>query len=326
MKITNIYIEKQIENHPNTLKIIKNIKFNNLIICNNYSEIFNSNNQNFRVQKKYPSMILAKKLNNFVLRSPKNFSIGYENNFYFSHMLNCIYDCKYCYLQGMLNSANYLIFVNYEDFFDSIKREVNRNNENTCFFSGYDCDSLALENITNFLGSFLSEFQHLKKGFLEIRSKSININILKKHKPTKNIIPAFSLNPEFIIKEYEDKTPSLKARLKAMKNLQDLGWSIGIRFDPLIWNNKKDKYKDFFSCVFDFLNIKKIHSVTLGSFRMPSKYLKKIAKIRPNDYFIQKENAKRLLELEDENLNTKARQFCQHQILKFLPRKKLFLN
>ena len=51
MKITNIYIEKQIENHPNTLKIIKNIKFNNLIICNNYSEIFNSNNQNFRVQK-----------------------------------------------------------------------------------------------------------------------------------------------------------------------------------------------------------------------------------------------------------------------------------
>ena len=42
-----------------------------------------------------------------------------------------------------------------------------------------------------------------------------------------------------------------------MKNLQDLGWSIGIRFDPLIWNNQKDKYKDFFSCVFDFLNIKK---------------------------------------------------------------------
>ena len=59
---------------------------------------------------------------------------------------------------------------------------------------------------------------------------------------------------------------------------------------------------------------------------MPSNYLKKIAKIRPNDYFIQKENAKRLLELEGENLNLKARKFCKHQILKFLSRKKLFLN
>ena len=32
-------------------------------------------------------------------------------------MLNCIYDCKYCFLQGMFNSANYLVFVNYQDFF-----------------------------------------------------------------------------------------------------------------------------------------------------------------------------------------------------------------
>jgi len=226
----------------------------------------------------------------------------------------------------MLNSANYLIFVNYEDFFYSIKKKIKENVKSTCFFSGYDCDSLALENITNFLDSFISKFQYLKKGFLEIRSKSININILKKFQPSPNIIPAFSLNPESIIREYEDKTPSLKARLDAIKNLQELGWNIGLRFDPLIWNNKKRNYEDFFSFVFNFLNVQKLHSVTLGSFRMPSKYLKKIAKIRPDNYLIQKENTKRLLEIKTEDLNKEAKKFCESQILKYLPKQKLFLN
>ena len=37
-------------------------------------------------------------------------------------MLNCVYDCSYCFLQGMFNSANYLVFVNYEDYFKEIEK------------------------------------------------------------------------------------------------------------------------------------------------------------------------------------------------------------
>ena len=46
-----------------------------------------------------------------VLKTPDNFTIGFKKNYYFSHMLNCIYDCKYCFLQGMYNSANYVLFI-----------------------------------------------------------------------------------------------------------------------------------------------------------------------------------------------------------------------
>ncbi len=59
---------------------------------------------------------------------------------------------------------------------------------------------------------------------------------------------------------------------------------------------------------------------------MPSKYLKKIAKIRPDNYLIQKENTKRLLEIKTEDLNKEAKKFCESQILKYLPKQKLFLN
>lgn len=326
MRIKNIYVENQIKDHPNTIRITNKLKFDNLIFCDHYSEVFNSTNQNFRIQKKFPSLILAKKLNNLILKTPKNFTIGFDNNFYFSHMLNCIYDCKYCYLQGMLNSANYLIFVNYEDFLNSIKKQINSNKKKTCFFSGYDCDSLAMESITNFLDYFIPHFKNLSNGILEIRSKSINIDILKNYKPLPNVIPAFSLNPDFIINDYEDKTPKLLERLKSMKKLQDLGWDIGIRFDPIIWLGKENKYKKFFCNVFEYISLGKIHSVTLGGFRMPPSYIKKISKIRPNDYFIQMENSKRILGIKDNNLSQDAKEFCKDQILKFLSTEKFFMN
>ena len=38
-------------------------------------------------------------------------------------MLNCIYDCKYCFLQGMFRSANFVIFVNYESFMNEIMHD-----------------------------------------------------------------------------------------------------------------------------------------------------------------------------------------------------------
>lgn len=34
------------------------------------------------------------------------YGLGGDKNFYFSHMLNCIYDCRYCFLQGMFRSAH----------------------------------------------------------------------------------------------------------------------------------------------------------------------------------------------------------------------------
>ena len=122
MKFSNVYIEKEIKNSSITLKILRKIKYNKIIICDKYSEVFNPKNQNFRIQKKNPSIILAQKKKNILFKTPPKFTIGFKKNYYFSHMLNCIYDCKYCFLQGMLNSANYLLFVNYNDFFKEIKK------------------------------------------------------------------------------------------------------------------------------------------------------------------------------------------------------------
>ena len=67
MKIKNLYIEEEVLNDRRALKIEKKLKYENKITCNNYREIFNPKNQNFRIQKKEPSIILAKKKKNLIL-------------------------------------------------------------------------------------------------------------------------------------------------------------------------------------------------------------------------------------------------------------------
>ena len=54
-------------------------------------------------------------------------------------MYNCLFDCKYCFLQGMYSSANYVIFVNYEDYYEEIKKiSITNKKKNITIFSGYD--------------------------------------------------------------------------------------------------------------------------------------------------------------------------------------------
>ena len=118
--IDTIYIENELCNNVITENIVKRVKPKNIILCENYKEVFNKKSQNFKLQKKKPSLILAKKRNNFLLEVPKKQTIGGDKNFYFSQILNCIYDCRYCFLQGMFYSASYVIFVYYEDFLSEI--------------------------------------------------------------------------------------------------------------------------------------------------------------------------------------------------------------
>ena len=69
--INTIYVENEIKDNSRTLSILSNFKRSRIIYINKYSEIFNKKNQSFRLQKKDPLLILAKKNNNFVLKAPE---------------------------------------------------------------------------------------------------------------------------------------------------------------------------------------------------------------------------------------------------------------
>ncbi len=280
-----IYIEKSIKDHPRAQRIIERVgQQAHIIECEHYGEVFNPKSQNFRIQKQKPALILAKKTGRLVLPTPEGFGIGGQQNYYFSHMLNCLYDCRYCFLQGMYNSANYVLFINYEDFMQSIIDTVEQVDEPAYFFSGYDCDSLAFEPVTHFLDNFLPFFAKQSRAILECRTKSANIKAFAKHQPIDNCVIAFSFTPAAISETIEHKVPPVRKRIQAMQQLAEQGWQIGLRFDPLIYTEDfAILYRELIDQLFAVLKPAHIHSVSIGPLRFPAKMFQRLTKLYPKD-------------------------------------------
>jgi len=261
------------------------------------------------------------------MAAPSGYGIGANRSFYFSHMLNCLYDCRYCFLQGMYQSANYVLFVNYEDFQDEIRQLcAAKPTEAIHFFSGYDCDSLALEPVTRFTEQFMPCFEKIPNAWLELRTKSTQIRSLLNREPFSRCIVAFSLNPHEIATKVEVKAPPLQRRLDALYKLQEHGWQIGLRFDPMIYQTGyQQQYRQLFEQVFSIINRDQLHSVSLGAFRLPEKYFKKVHKLYPDEKLFASplENRQGMISYKQE-LEQEMMQFCTEQLLTFIPETKFF--
>ena len=283
--IDTIFIEQDVLDHERTKTVVSKFPKSRRIIISRYQEVFNKRTQNFRLQKKQPALILASKHKNFVLPAPAGFGIGTKKNFYFSHMYNCLYDCRYCFLQGMYSSANYVLFVNYEDFYSQIETTISDNaKRRITFFSGYDCDSLAFEKISGFLKNTLPIFSGLERADLELRTKSVQLEPLLSMEPQQNCIVAFSLMPEELAKKLDNKAPSISRRIAALTRLAERGWPIGLRFDPLIYSyDWKEKYERLVGSLLEALPNESIHSISYGPLRFPKKMYSEIFKLYPDE-------------------------------------------
>ena len=198
-------------------------------------------------------------------------------------MFNCIYDCRYCFLQGMYSSANYVIFVNFEDFDKEIEEVIQDNKDKKItFFSGYDCDSLALENLTGFAKHITNIFAKYPDVDIEFRTKSIQTEPFTSIEPLNNVIVAYSLMPNLMSNVLDNKTPSVLKRINAMSHLAAKGWKIGLRFDPLIHGKNWEKlYKELLENIYNTIPLHSIHSVSFGPLRFPKEMFKDIFKLYP---------------------------------------------
>ena len=282
--IDTIYYEHDLADHHRVRDVVARYAPERSIACNHYGELFNRSGQDFRLQKQRPALILARKSGKLLYPIPTEFGLGGAHNYYFSHLLNCPFDCRYCFLQGKFASANYVLFVNYEDFMTQIADVCRRHDDPVFLFSGYDCDSLALEPVTGFAEYFVPRITEIENAVLELRTKSTQIRALTRLEAAANCVVAYTLSPHDVATAIEHGAPSLADRLSAIQSLQAAGWPVGIRFDPILWCDEFESvYGQFFSHVLAAVDPRALHSVSLGSFRLPKSYAKKLARLYPAD-------------------------------------------
>ena len=326
--IDTIYVEHDIATHPRTQDILAQFPQATMIKCERYGEVFNRRAQNFRLQKRNPGLIIARKHKRFVLPTPPGYGIGGQRNFYFSHMLNCVYDCRYCFLQGMYQAAHYVIFVNYEDFAEALHTSARA--EPKCasyYFSGYDCDSLALDRVTHFVDFFLPVFERLDQAWLELRTKSVQIGSLAQRPPLPRVVVAFSLSPAAVASALDHRTPTVERRIDAMAQLATLGWKIGIRFDPLIYYTEyQQSYRELFDDVFSRVPLAAIHSVSLGALRFPKAMFDKIVGLYPDErLFAGPLRSEHGMVSYRSDLHDEMYEFCRQALLNKIAAERLFM-
>jgi spore photoproduct lyase len=324
--ISTIYIEEGVAEHPRTLEIRARLPQARVVSCERYGQVFNPAAQNFRLQKAEPALILAAKHEGLVLEAPAGYGVGAEHNFYFSHMLNCPFDCRYCFLQGMYRSANYVLFVNYEDFGEAIDARLAAHEGDVFFFSGYDGDSLAFDAFSGFCAEFLPFFADRPRAWLELRTKSTRVAPLFEQRALENVVAAYSFTPAAAHERLEGSVPSVERRVACMRELGERGWPLGLRFDPLIWwDGYREGYRELFETVFSALEADWIHSVSLGAFRMPQRFLDRMAGQYPEEPLFAGPLERRdgmasyRSEIEQEML-----EFCNAELANFVPPERFF--
>lgn len=303
------------------------------IFIKHYKDIFNRSHQDFAAQKKAPSLILAKKTGTLIYKgAPVCQSFGNKHFYYTSCMMNCIYHCDYCYLQGMYPSGHVVVFVNLEDYFAELDALLSKHPVYLCI--SYNTDLLALEQTFSFVSRWLSFAAKHPDLTLEVRTKSGNPTVFKpladlfaeKEHLKKQIIFAWTVSPESLCQTTEHGASSLPLRLKALQAAHDAGFSVRLCFDPMIFHGGwQESYSILVDYIFSSISADILYDASIGVFRISAEYLKNMRKKRPDSAIVQypyvtEEGVAHYGALSEEMI-----QYLQTLLLEYLPADKIFL-
>lgn len=267
-----IYLETKAKSYPLTQSILSKFSNASIIEIDHYKNIFDKNIWNYKLSN---AIILAKQENIPILPTPPNY--WYPGKaFFFKFVLNCIFDCEYCYLKWAFKMPFPTIFVNYEDIQNAIEDKINSlrksgYNDTIYFYASNYSDIQWLDELINFNQNFIPFFEKFPNVLMESRTKSANIQSLLQFNTEifnhfENTEISFSLNPQFIIDSFEHKTSSLDQRINSINTLLSKWRKVWIRFLPLLpVENYLQIYSDFISYIKEKIDFKQVNSIFIWS-------------------------------------------------------------
>ena len=170
----------------------------------------------------------------------------------------CTASCMYCYLVCNYNKCAYLrLFVNREQMLEKIIKTSEKSERELTFEIGSNSDLILENSITNNLVWTIENFQNAKKGNLTFPTKFDMVDPILDLNHQGRITIRMSVNPEKLIQQVEFGTARLTGRIKAINQLKEAGYSIGILIAPVILvENWKELYSELIQRLYEELSEK----------------------------------------------------------------------
>ena len=285
---SHIYIEKAIWNHPRAEMVRRRFSKAQFVEIDRAGELTGRKSSLWSYQKRAPKLVVAAKSSQLLYPcSDVAPDFGYKNFYYAVPMQNCLYDCEYCYLQGMYTSAHLVLFVNQEEMQQAVREKTAELGE-LYLCIAYDNDLLAMEGKLGLVADWVEALRETPATTIEVRTKSANFAPLSKLAPPSNVILAWTLSPPEIVERFEAKTPGLEARLRAASQAIEAGWRVRFCLDPLLpVGDWREAYSGLLARLDQADLWDRLDDASYGTFRMNKDYLRQARKARPESQLIQ---------------------------------------
>ena len=325
----HIYVEKALLHDPRTERVLRHFPKAKVIAITHYKDLFNRRRQDYRLQHQSQNLILAEKHGQLVYPgAPVCQSFGNQHFYYTSCLMNCLFDCEYCYLKGMYPSGNLVLFVNLEDIFREVEALLMQHPVYLCI--SYDTDLLAVEDFTGYVEAWIRFVKQHPDLSIEIRTKSARKDFWERLRslgePCDRVIFAFTISPDHVTARYEHRTGSLSGRLDSVRTGLSLGYPVRLCFDPMIvcpdWQRH---YHDMIATVAEKIPLDRIRDVSVGSFRLSEDYLKNMRRAAPCSAVVQYpyENDHGVMHYP-QKLTEEMEQFLLKELAPYIPEEKIF--
>lgn len=286
-RFRHIYVEEEIRSHPSVQKILALFPSAVIIPVRRYSDVFNRPKQDWDMQYRTQNLMLANKHGSLVYPgSPVCHDFGSERFFYTASVINCLYDCDYCWLKGMYISANLVLFINLEDFFTETEELLK---EGPMYLSlSFESDLVPLEHLTGHIHAWNRFVVHHPDLTAEIRTKCGSVRLYETLERCDRMIFAFTLSPETVITRHEHGTASLAQRIKAVQAAMDHGFPVRICFDPMIhipgW---KEAYTALIETLHASIPMDRVRDFSIGTYRQSDVYQRRMRRRFPDNAVVQ---------------------------------------
>jgi spore photoproduct lyase len=179
----------------------------------------------------------------------------------------CFYQCDWCYLKLTYRAAYPFIAVRaqYDKIKHQLEKKLAKAQAPIMFNSGELADSLSMEHLTRAAREFIPWFGKTGNGYLFMLTKSDNVDDILDLHHNKHTVVTWSINNEEISQKFEIGAPGFERRLDAACKVQQAGYPVRIRLDPIVpFDGWQPAYFDTIRRIFEKVSPERI---TLGTLR-----------------------------------------------------------